>query len=92
MLSKKDRDAFVRFTATNPMHGLRGGRLWVSKNIARFQRESGEWLRFLMTALTGCAPGTEYNERHWELDALEVGGRWAGAVLPHPTNPRTKCL
>eukprot|EP00969_Alexandrium_andersonii_P043928 1926163-Alexandrium_andersonii.AAC.1 len=45
-----------------------------------------------MTALTGAAPSTEYNECHWEFDALEVSERWAGAIIPHPTNKRRKLI
>eukprot|EP00969_Alexandrium_andersonii_P340872 15066598-Alexandrium_andersonii.AAC.1 len=74
------------------MFGLRGTKLLVSKNIARYQREEGEWARFLMALLSKVAPGIEYSHKHWEFDAVEVRDQWAGAIATSPQNSRRKVI
>eukprot|EP00969_Alexandrium_andersonii_P241174 10648168-Alexandrium_andersonii.AAC.1 len=64
------------------MLGVRGSTLWGAKNIARFQREAGEFLRLLMAVIEALLPQTRFSAIHWEFDALEIGDQWAAAILP----------
>eukprot|EP00969_Alexandrium_andersonii_P210885 9313775-Alexandrium_andersonii.AAC.1 len=45
---KAMRDHALRLiNGQSPMFGVRGKQCYAAKNVAKFQREAGEWLRFL---------------------------------------------
>eukprot|EP00969_Alexandrium_andersonii_P112137 4952966-Alexandrium_andersonii.AAC.1 len=76
------------------MFGLKGGTCWGSKNVARFQREAGEWLRFLMAVCEKVAPGTIFEQPLWEFEAVEIRDAWAACIMsvPGPENARIRSL
>eukprot|EP00969_Alexandrium_andersonii_P236406 10437259-Alexandrium_andersonii.AAC.1 len=45
-----------------------------------------------MTLLSTVAPGQVYSGKHWEFDAVEVDGQWAGAIATAPQNSRRKVI
>eukprot|EP00969_Alexandrium_andersonii_P370474 15477322-Alexandrium_andersonii.AAC.1 len=73
MRERPDREKVIKLLGyDSPMFGMRGSQLWAQRNIPTFQREAGEFLRFLVGVMEVCAEGIKFSSKGWEYDALEV--------------------
>eukprot|EP00969_Alexandrium_andersonii_P042585 1868416-Alexandrium_andersonii.AAC.1 len=90
--TKEDRDDAMRILQEYPMVGMFGTRIYGARNVPRYQREGGGMLRFMMKAMELTTPGLHFSHKLWDMDAVMIEGKWAGAVLPGVTDERIKAL
>eukprot|EP00969_Alexandrium_andersonii_P004148 179743-Alexandrium_andersonii.AAC.1 len=72
--SKQDRDEVLRRIQRSQMHGMRGSVLRAKRNVAKWQREGGQFLRMLM-ACRKAVEGDFTPDILWDEDAFSIRGQ-----------------
>eukprot|EP00969_Alexandrium_andersonii_P037616 1649094-Alexandrium_andersonii.AAC.1 len=92
MHTKEARDEVLTAMSNyDGLYGMYGGKCWVQKNIAKYQREAGQFLRMIMLAIEKAHPGTKFSNKGWDYDALKIEGKWVAAIAGTPGKGNERC-